>query len=127
MIDELRITDLGVISEATLTLHPGFTVVTGETGAGKTMIVTGIGLLLGGRAEPAPSARGRAGPGGGPVPGLPTAASRGSTDAGGELDSDGEEAELLVARHLTAAGRSRALRRRDPGAGGGLRRHHRPS
>ena len=51
MIDELRINDLGVISEATISLHPGLTVVTGETGAGKTMIVTGLGLLLGERAD----------------------------------------------------------------------------
>ena len=41
----------GVINEATLALHPGFTAVTGETGAGKTMIVTGMGLLLGGRID----------------------------------------------------------------------------
>ena len=52
MITELRITDLGVINDAVLALHPGLTVVTGETGAGKTMIVTGIDLLLGGRADP---------------------------------------------------------------------------
>ena len=105
MIEELRITDLGVISEATITLHPGLTVVTGETGAGKTMIVTGIGLLLGARADPR-SVR--------------THADRARVEgrfrvrrpelvervlaAGGELDDD----ELIVARHLTAAGRSRA-------------------
>ena len=40
-----------MISEATISLHPGLTVVTGETGAGKTMIVTGLGLLLGERAD----------------------------------------------------------------------------
>ena len=51
MITELRITDLGVINDAVLPLHPGLTVVTGETGAGKTMIVTSIDLLLGGRAD----------------------------------------------------------------------------
>lgn len=105
MIDELRITDLGVISDATISLHPGLTVVTGETGAGKTMIVTGIGLLLGARADPR-SVR--------------THADRARVEGrfrvrrpelvervlavGGELDDD----ELIVARHLTAAGRSRA-------------------
>ena len=52
MITELRITDLGVINDAVLALHPGLTVVTGETGAGKTMIVTSIDLLLGGRGDP---------------------------------------------------------------------------
>ena len=105
MIEELRITDLGVISDATISLHPGLTVVTGETGAGKTMIVTGLGLLLGARADPR-SVR--------------TDADRARVEGrfrvrrpelvervlavGGELDDD----ELIVARHLTAAGRSRA-------------------
>lgn len=51
MLTELRIAQLGVIDDATVEFGPGFTVVTGETGAGKTMIVTGLGLLLGGRAE----------------------------------------------------------------------------
>ena len=45
MLEEVRITGLGVIDDATLELSPGFTVVTGETGAGKTMVVTGLGLL----------------------------------------------------------------------------------
>ena len=51
MIEEIRIRDLGVITDATLTLGPGFTVVTGETGAGKTMVITALGLLLGARAD----------------------------------------------------------------------------
>ena len=53
MIEEIRIRDLGVIDEAVLSLHPGLTVLTGETGAGKTMVVTGLGLLLGGRGDSA--------------------------------------------------------------------------
>ena len=51
MIEELRIRDLGVIADATLPLGPGLTVVTGETGAGKTMVVSALGLLLGERAD----------------------------------------------------------------------------
>ncbi|GAB2797298.1 DNA repair protein RecN [Amycolatopsis magusensis] len=51
MLAEMRIQGLGVIEDALLELHPGFTVVTGETGAGKTMVVTGLHLLSGGRAE----------------------------------------------------------------------------
>ncbi|WP_030528249.1 DNA repair protein RecN [Phycicoccus jejuensis] len=51
MIEEIRIRDLGVIDDAVLPLHPGLTVLTGETGAGKTMVVTGLGLLLGGRGD----------------------------------------------------------------------------
>lgn len=105
MIDELRITDLGVINEATLALDPGFTVVTGETGAGKTMIVTGIGLLLGERADPRSVRSGaeRARVEGSFV--LPDGALADQVaEAGGAV----EDGELLVARHLTAAGRSRA-------------------
>ena len=105
MIDELRITDLGVISEATLTLHPGLTVVTGETGAGKTMIVTGMGLLLGGRADPravrtgAERARVE-----GRFSGVPDELADRVVEVGGELEDD----ELLIARHITRSGRSRA-------------------
>lgn len=51
MLAELRISGLGVIDDATLELGPGFTAVTGETGAGKTMVVSGLGLLSGGKAE----------------------------------------------------------------------------
>jgi DNA repair protein RecN (Recombination protein N) len=103
MITELRIIDLGVINDATISLHPGLTVVTGETGAGKTMIVTGLGLLLGSRADPGSVRRGSE-----------RARVEGRfkiekaellvSAAGGELDDD----ELIVARHVTAAGRSRA-------------------
>src|SRR5437660_11380985 len=53
MLEELRIRGLGVIDEAVLPLGPGLTVVTGETGAGKTMVVTGLLLLFGGRADAA--------------------------------------------------------------------------
>jgi len=109
VIEELRITDLGVINEATIALHPGFTVVTGETGAGKTMVVTGIGLLLGERADPravrngAERARVE-----GRFRGVDPAVTARVEDAGGELDDGEAGPELVVARHLTAAGRSRA-------------------
>ena len=53
MIEYLQISGLGVIGAATVDLDPGFTVVTGETGAGKTMVVTALGLLLGRRTTPA--------------------------------------------------------------------------
>lgn len=52
MLTELRIADLGVIGDATIEPSPGFTAVTGETGAGKTMIVTGLALLAGAKADP---------------------------------------------------------------------------
>ena len=105
MITELRIADLGVIEEATIGLDPGLNVVTGETGAGKTMIVSGLGLLLGGRADPRSVRRGseRARVEGRfriDSPGLLQRVA----EAGGEMDDD----ELILARHVTAAGRSRA-------------------
>ncbi len=48
----MRIRGVGVIDDAVLELSPGLNVLTGETGAGKTMIVSGLGLLLGERADP---------------------------------------------------------------------------
>jgi DNA repair protein RecN (Recombination protein N) len=106
VITELRITDLGVIDDATLSLDPGLTVVTGETGAGKTMIVTGLSLLLGGRADPklVRSGADRARIEGRFFEATPDVVDR-VLEAGGELD-DG--AELLIARHLMVNGRSRA-------------------
>src|SRR5690625_7822472 len=49
---EIRIADLGVIDHAVLELGPGLSVITGETGAGKTMLLTGLGLILGEKADP---------------------------------------------------------------------------
>ena len=51
-LSEIRIRGLGAIDDVTLELGRGLTVVTGETGAGKTMVVTGLTLLFGGRADP---------------------------------------------------------------------------
>ena len=106
MISELHIQGLGVIDDAVLDLSPGLTVVTGETGAGKTMVVTGLGLLLGGRAD-----AGAVRTGAGRVlvegriqlrPG--SAAHARAVDAGAEL----EDGVLLIARAVSAEGRSRA-------------------
>lgn len=51
MIEEISIRDLGVISDAKLKFGPGLNVLTGETGAGKTMVLTALGLLLGDRSD----------------------------------------------------------------------------
>ena len=108
MLEEVRITGLGVIDDATLELSPGFTVVTGETGAGKTMVVTGLGLLFGGRADPA---RVRPGAQRAVVEGRLTIDPDGKVarqvdEAGGELDDDG--GALVINRSVSAEGRSRA-------------------
>jgi len=106
VLEEMRIRDLGVIEDAVLELGPGLTVVTGETGAGKTMVVQGLNLLFGGRGD---AGRVR--------PGRPRAVVEGrlqlpldhlaverAVDAGGELD----DGVLLLTRAVGADGRSRA-------------------
>src|SRR6516162_7873649 len=108
MLEEVRISGLGVIDDAVLELSAGFNVVTGETGAGKTMVVSGLGLLFGGRADPArvrPGAdravvegRLRVDPGG--------TVARQVNESGGDLDDDGST--LILVRTVSAEGRSRA-------------------
>ena len=108
MIEELRITDLGVINDATLDLHAGLTVVTGETGAGKTMIVSGIGLLLGGRADPKSVRTGAARARVEATVRVPQPDPLALGEQVGEVGGVIEDGELVLARHVTAAGRSRA-------------------
>jgi DNA repair protein RecN (Recombination protein N) len=108
MLEEVRITGLGVIEDAVLEFSSGFTAVTGETGAGKTMVVTGLGLMFGGRADPA---RVRPGADRATIEGRLRIAPGGHVaqqvlEAGGELDDDG--ATLIVSRSVSAEGRSRA-------------------
>ncbi|MGH8963431.1 MAG: DNA repair protein RecN [Jatrophihabitantaceae bacterium] len=107
MLEELHIRGLGVIDDAVLPLGPGLTVVTGETGAGKTMVVTGLLLLFGGRAD---SARVRSGAEQASIDGRLELGAGSDVigrvrDAGGELD---DERALVLRRVVTAAGRSRA-------------------
>ncbi|PIM72358.1 DNA repair protein RecN [Streptomyces sp. JV178] len=102
----MRIRSLGVIDDAVVELSPGFTAVTGETGAGKTMVVTSLGLLLGGRADPALV---RIGAKNAVVEGriaMPDGASAvvRAEEAGAELD----DGALLISRTVSAEGRSRA-------------------
>ncbi len=109
MLEELRIVGLGVIDESVLELGPGFTAITGETGAGKTMLVTALGLLLGGRAD---TGAVRTGARHARVEGvldlggssLHDDVSRTVEEAGGLLEGD----RLMLARQVSAEGRSRA-------------------
>ncbi|CAL9317664.1 DNA repair protein RecN [Streptomyces sp. SudanB182_2057] len=106
VLEEMRIRSLGVIDDAVVELSPGFTAVTGETGAGKTMVVSSLGLLLGGRADPAlvrigaerAVVEGRIA-----VPPGAAAVAR-AEEAGAELD----DGALLISRTVSAEGRSRA-------------------
>ncbi|MER5200876.1 DNA repair protein RecN [Streptomyces sp. NPDC002755] len=102
----MRIRSLGVIDDAVVELSPGFTAVTGETGAGKTMVVTSLGLLLGGRADPALV---RIGAEKAVVEGRISVPPNASVlvraeEAGAELD----DGALLISRTVSAEGRSRA-------------------
>lgn len=107
MIEEISIHNLGVIGEARLPLGRGFTALTGETGAGKTMIVTALGLLLGDRAD---SAAIRAGSAQAVVEGRWLLDGDGAVaervrDAGGDLD----DGELILSRSVSQEGRGRAV------------------
>jgi DNA repair protein RecN (Recombination protein N) len=106
MLAELRIRDLGVIDDAHLEVSAGLNVLTGETGAGKTMVVDALALLLGGRADPGAVRAGR-----------PAALVEGRLQAGddGEVAAalaaagvEDEDGEVLVARQVLVEGRSRA-------------------
>src|ERR1043166_4683098 len=102
MLRFLRITHLAVIDAAEVEFGPGLNVLTGETGAGKSILVEAVGLLLGGRA------------------------SADMVRSGEELatieaifDSNGDE--LMVRREITAQGRSRAFVNGALATAGGLR------
>ncbi len=107
MLEEIRIGSLGVIESSLLELGPGLTVITGETGAGKTMVVTALGLLLGGRAD---SGAVRSGARSARVEGVVSAETLpgflAAVDAcGGEADDE----RVVLARSISAEGRSRAF------------------
>lgn len=110
MISELRIAQLGVISEATLPLGPGFTVVTGETGAGKTMVVTALGLLLGARSDAGVVRLGAANALAEARLEMPvgSAALHRAEEAGAQSDEFDDVSELVISRSVSAEGRSRA-------------------
>jgi DNA repair protein RecN (Recombination protein N) len=106
VLEEMRIRGLGVIDDAVLQLAPGLTVVTGETGAGKTMVVQGLSLLFGARSD-----AGRVRPGaeralveGRLLLSAEHPAVARAADAGAELDDDA----LLISRSVGSDGRSRA-------------------
>lgn len=112
MLAEISISNLGVIRHASAELSPGLTVLTGETGAGKTMVVTGLRLLTGGRAD---ASRVRSGSDGAVVEGAfgtqalseeaRNAVSEIASGAGADADENGE---YVVSRSVKATGRSSA-------------------
>lgn len=104
MLTELRIASLGVIDDAIVEFGPGFTALTGETGAGKTMVVSSLGLLLGAKGESRLIRHGQS---------RALVEGRLEADAGliaavGDIGGVVEDGEVLLGRVLTA-NRSRAL------------------
>ncbi len=107
VLEELRITDLGVIASAILEPGPGLTAITGETGAGKTMVLHGLDLLFGARAD---SQLVRAGAARAVVDGrlrvpADSPLRERLADAGISVDDD----ELVLTRSIGSDGRSRAI------------------
>ena len=105
MLREIRIQNLGVIDDAVLELSAGLNVLTGETGAGKTMVVSGLGLLLGARAD---AGLVRTGATKAVVEGVVQVgpehpATLRAIEAGGDAEDD-----LILARTVSAEGRSKA-------------------
>jgi DNA repair protein RecN (Recombination protein N) len=88
---ELRVRNLGVIDDATVLLEPGMTALSGETGAGKTLLVEAMSLLLGGRADPS----------------VVRAGADEATVEGRFAEIDGP-GEMVLARSVVRGGRSRA-------------------
>ena len=105
MLTELRVRDLATIADVTLQLGPGLNVLTGETGAGKSMLIDALSLLLGERA-----ASGSVRPGGsksvveGAFEGIDAATRRRIE----ELGLDVEDGRVVVRREVSSEGRSRA-------------------
>ncbi len=105
MISELRVRNLATIEDVTLPLGPGLNVLTGETGAGKSMVVDALILLLGGRAE---AGAVRPGAGKAVIEGVFEGMSPGVRTAIEGLGLDVEDDRLVIRREVSSEGRSRA-------------------
>lgn len=103
-LEEISIRGLGVIEEANLELGPGFTVLTGETGAGKTMVLTALSLVLGGKADSSLVRKGRDRL-------IATATFKIQPiieEIAQEMGAVAEDGELILTRTLNSEGKSRA-------------------
>ncbi len=105
MLTDLRVRDLATIADVTLTLGPGLNVLTGETGAGKSMLVDALALLLGERAA---SGNVRPGAGKSIVEGAFEGLDKATRAGIEELGLDVEDGRIVVRREMSAEGRSRA-------------------
>lgn len=105
MLHELHIRNLGVIEEATAEFSTGLSVVTGETGAGKTMVVSSLRLLSGHRAD---ASRVRNGADKASVEGIFSADSAAVDELVEQVGGYVDDGEVIASRTVNATGRSRA-------------------
>ena len=89
MLRELHVTDLGIVDDLTVLLGAGLTAITGETGAGKTLLIEAVDLLLGGRSDA-------------------SLIRRGADEARVEGRFETEDGELILTRVIPTDGRTRA-------------------
>lgn len=109
MIERLRIRGLGVIDEAEIGLGPGLVAITGETGAGKTMVLTGLGMLAGQKVDAGAVRRDaeRAEVDGEWLLAEPSIVEA-LEESGVEVEATPDGAVLVVGRSIASGGRSRA-------------------
>lgn len=105
MLEEISIRGVGVIEEAKLELGPGFTVLTGETGAGKTMVLTALSLVLGGKADASLVRKGRERLSASATFQISTDVEEFASEVGAEVD----DGSLILTRTLSADGKSKAI------------------
>ena len=104
-LEEIRIKNIGVITESSIEISPGLTVLTGETGAGKTMVLTALNLVLGGKSDSSIVRSGEERLAASAIFRIPN-------EMKSVLDSFGVETEdgsLVLARTVNSDGKSKAL------------------
>ena len=104
-LNEISISGIGVIEKSNLEFGPGLTVITGETGAGKTMVLTALNLVLGGKADSALVRHGQ-------ERAIANATFQIPNDFASRFDEKGiisEDGELILTRTVTKDGKSKAV------------------
>jgi DNA repair protein RecN (Recombination protein N) len=104
-LSEITIKNLGVIESATLEFEPGLTVLTGETGAGKTMVLTALNLILGGKSDSALVRTGQERLVASGRFSVTKQIANSASEKGADLDGD----ELILTRNVNSDGKSKAI------------------
>jgi energy-coupling factor transporter ATP-binding protein EcfA2 len=104
-LSEITIKNLGVIESATLEFEPGLTVLTGETGAGKTMVLTALNLILGGKSDSALVRTGQERLIASGRFSVTKEIANSASEKGADLDGD----ELILTRNVNSDGKSKAI------------------